>query len=207
MYLQVAIAFLAILCSNDVLATYDEKAVKSLLRLAVFGLAAYSCYPAMAEPQCRIDDSKRRIIEAFFCGQMAPEPQYRFTGPNCIAKSTDKRMEDTAIQIYAFRICGDLQFADDMKRANEEVGALMSIFSPCLSERVDVAAILDEKIRSAADLVQGKTCTAHLRSLLAQRKPEFQRMVEASKHTGMVTQIALDRLGLKVDQEGNVVDK
>jgi hypothetical protein len=73
---------------------------------------------SIREGSCGIDDSKKRVIIAFLCGQMAAESQYHFSVSDCLANSVRKRFEDSAVQILGYRICGEREFSDRLKEAN-----------------------------------------------------------------------------------------
>ena len=102
--------------------------------------------PNWPQGMCEIDEQKKRNINAILCGQSAPESDYRFSGPNCVVNSFRKRLEDTAIQIHAYRLCGEREFSDRLKEANLKAMKFMETLSVCISERVDLAKMMEDSL-------------------------------------------------------------
>jgi hypothetical protein len=189
---------------------YFHEHAKMLWRPLKFSL----CFVALcasstlcpANPSCEIDEDKKRTISAVLCGQAAPEVEYRFSGPGCLVKSISKRLDDSAIQIHAFRICGEPDFSERLKEANLRAVKFMETLSTCTPEKPDIRKIMENAIINIARRVTGESCTYDLRARLSQRRPYFEKMIDLSKDTNAPAAI-FEKLGVEVDGAGNIREK
>ena len=181
---------------------------KSLILASISGVAIWVASPVLsyAEATCVISEAKRHVVNNVLCGQSAPEPEYHFSGPNCLTNSVTKRFEDTAIQIVVYRICGDQQFSDRLKEANFQTNKLFKLLSACTSERPDFNKILEDAITKAAQHAGSMTCPPEMRAMADSRRAYFEQTITLANDPKTVP-ATLEKLGITVDSSGNIRDK
>lgn len=154
---------------------------------------------------CDIDAQKKDTIKSILCGQAAPEAAYRFSGDGCAKKSIQKRLEDSAIQIHMYSICGDKDFANQIR-----MGTLLSMkfiekLLPCTGEILSLENIMSERIQYVKKRADGITCDAMMKAKLKQRRAFFEKTIEMANNTE-VTETIFQKLGVKISDNGSVID-
>ncbi|NKW72159.1 hypothetical protein HGD85_04170 [Rhodobacteraceae bacterium R_SAG10] len=160
---------------------------------------------ALAQMNCEISPEKKVVIESILCGQAAQEVEYRQYGQGCFKRSVEKRLEDSAIQITAYEKCEDPKFSAELEVATIRVMRFMDELSVCVSERVNIAAIMKDRMDFARRKSFDLSCTPKLRAHLQRRKPAFKAMIQQS--TGDFQTAIFEKLGVFVDDDGNVWDR
>jgi hypothetical protein len=160
----------------------------------------------IAAPTCEIAPQKKQLIESLLCGQNAPEEEYRQSGAGCFRRSVEKRLEDSAIQIHIFSLCGELEFAKSIQQATVDAMKFMEMFAPCVTEKVDIKAVMDERTTFVQRKAAGLTCTSDMRAMLERRKPAFDALIAQSKDMTLFQKI-LDNLEMTIDAQGNLFDR
>jgi len=159
-----------------------------------------------AEPTCEVEASKRLVIASFLCGRMSREAANRFSGPNCIAYAADRRFEDIAEQIRSYQLCGEQQFAEQLKEANLVSTKLVEALSICVPDRVDYKKIMNEASARGERSADEQGCTPERRAFLAEKRKALEPLVALSKDDKFFS-LFFDRLGVRVDDAGNIRDK
>ncbi|MER9302446.1 hypothetical protein NKJ06_12270 [Mesorhizobium sp. M0293] len=154
---------------------------------------------------CLISVDKKELIESVLCGQAAKEPEYQQFGPGCFKRSIEKRLEDSAAQIYMYKLCGDTKFSNEMLEGNVRALEFMELLAPCVSESVDIRAVMDDRYQFVERKAAGLTCTSDTRALLSQRRAFFEGLIAQSQDESLVIKI-LSRLRIRLDDQGNLVD-
>ena len=156
-------------------------------------------------PNCEISFEKKQTIQSVLCGQNATETQYRQFGPGCIKRSLERRLEDSAVQIFSFQVCGEAEFAEELRKATVEAMTFMEVLAPCVNEAIDIAAIMDERTKFVEQKGARLTCKPEFQSMLESRKPFFQAQIVLSKDPSLRAKL-LSRMEINVDEEGNLSD-
>ena len=181
------------------------KALKQKMFLALtFGFSF--TLDADARPLCSISEDKKQLIYSVLCGQAAPESEYRFSGANCASNSIKRRMDDSAIQVVGYSLCGDKYFSQQLQDGNIRASSFMQILSVCTPEKIDIYDIFENSLREARLQANRFACTSDLRQRLEQRRPYFATMIEQSKSPILIETI-FGRLGIKVDAQGNISER
>lgn len=174
--------------------------------VACLALCVLTAEAAQAQPSCSLPEEKKRFMLAGLCGAAATEQEYKFSGPNCIVNSTSKRLEDSAIQIISYRMCGDDEFSARLREATLKSVQFIQALATCSSERIDVRAIMDRAIEVTEKRAMAIRCDADMRKKLADRKPAFERMMVMANDPRTVPLI-YEKLGIAVDSAGNITEK
>jgi hypothetical protein len=175
-----------------------------VLALSVGLFSATSNSPAA--PTCEITPEKKELIGSLLCGQAAIEREYQERGPGCFERSITKRLQDSAIQIHVFRLCGEPEFAAQLEAATVKAIRFMEALAPCLNESVDIESVMQGRTAFVKNKAAGMGCSADIRSTLEQRRAAFEAMVAQSKDPNLSAAI-FDRLSISIDAEGNVRDR
>ena len=160
---------------------------------------------ANAQPVCDVTPEKRQLITSLLCGQHAPEDAYRQYGPGCFKRSVERRLEDSVLQVYLYELCGEGQFANEMRDATIKAMQFMEMFSSCVDEIVNIEEIYEDRDRYVRNRAKSLTCTPDRRSLVKSRRSFFEAQVAQSKDVNLVPTI-LNRLSIRVDGDGNLFD-
>jgi hypothetical protein len=175
----------------------------SILIAIAICLASSSC---LGDAICNISEDKKRTILALLCGQMAPEREYHFDGPNCINNSYRARFRDTAIQILGLKMCGDVDLSNRLKEADLRAIKFFETLIVCTAERPNFASMLDESLSQVTRDIASERCTTELRLLFAQQRARIERQIEVSMDSNTYS-IVFERLGISVDDAGNIRDR
>lgn len=159
-----------------------------------------------ARPLCEITQNKKDLIYSTLCGQAAQETVYRFSGVNCAKNSIKRRMDDSAIQVLAYEMCGDRNFSEQLRSANIRAVAFMQTLSVCTPELIDVSKIFDEALRDMRTKAGRMPCTMDLRQTLEQRRPYFRTMIEQANSKEFLDKM-FALIGVDVDGVGNVRER
>lgn len=155
---------------------------------------------------CTIAADKKQLIESVLCGQAAKEPEYQQFGPGCFERSLAKRLEDSAVQIHMYKLCGDAKFSDALRRATVSAMEFMELLSPCVSESVDIKAVMDDRYEFVERKAAGLTCTSDRRARLSQRRSFFEGQIAQSQDNSLIPTI-LKRLRIRLDEKGDLIDE
>lgn len=170
-------------------------------------IAHLSLFPEFISAQtCEVSADKRAVIEALLCGQYAQEEEYQFSGPDCITKSVNQRLEDSVAQLVVLRACGYADFAKELKETTFIASKFMSTLSICTDQTIDFDAIFENAIASVKRKSGGLTCTPSLRNLITQRLPAFRSMINMSKDPNINSDI-YKTLNIRVDANGNISEE
>jgi hypothetical protein len=175
----------------------------SILIAIAICLASSSC---LADATCNISEDKKRTILALLCGQMAPEREYHFDGPNCVANSVRVRFRDTAIQILGLKMCGDLDLSNRLKETNLRALKFFETLSVCTAERPNLANLMDESLSQVTRDIANERCTPELRSLLVQQRPRLEKQIEMLTDPN-INATVFEKLGISADDAGNIRDR
>ena len=154
---------------------------------------------------CIVSDAKREFISRLLCGQVAPETEYRFSGPDCAARSIGARLDDTAAQLIALNACGEYELAGELRLANVTAFDFMSTLSVCHSESVDVGKNIDSAMERLFVLHGEPHCNSSLRSMIDGRRAFFDEMIRVTNTPDFLGAI-YNKLGVRVDEDGNVTE-
>jgi hypothetical protein len=155
---------------------------------------------------CLIASDKKQLIASILCGEGAKESEYHQVGPGCFKRSVTKRLEDSAAQIYLYKLCGDAEFSDEMRRGTVRALHFMELLAPCVAESVDIKAVMDDRYQFIERKGANLTCTSDIRMLLSQRRPFFDGLIAQSQDESLFTKI-LGKLRIRLDDQGNLVDE
>jgi hypothetical protein len=159
-----------------------------------------------AETTCSITEEKKQAIHALLCGQFAAELEYKFEGPNCVEKAARKRAEDSAIQVHAYKKCDDQDFSDRLRQAILNSVGFIQVLSTCTEEKIDMDKIMDDAMKEVEGRISDERCDDALRLTLKARRSFFENILRQAEDPSIAEAI-YDKLGLTVDQAGNVRDK
>jgi hypothetical protein len=159
-----------------------------------------------AAPKCDIAADKQQMIEFVLCGGAAKEQEYKFSGSDCVSQSLSQRMQDTAIQIYMAKICGDTELAEKLTKGIIKANTFIGTLSQCTGQTVDVERVYRDAESYVANRAAGQTCSPSIRSTLAQNRSRLLQTTEMGDNPQILDQI-YSKLGIKVDIDGNVSDR
>jgi hypothetical protein len=160
---------------------------------------------ALGQATCDIEPQKRHIIESVLCSQGSSEKAYQQSGSGCFERSVTKRLEDSAAQIFMFEKCVDSGFALELQEATIRAMGFMEELSVCVEEKVDLDAILRDRMAFIRGKASTLDCSIRIRSQLHRRRPAFEEMIQQSSEISRAT--ILKNLGVVVDRNGNVSDR
>jgi hypothetical protein len=160
---------------------------------------------AFAQPVCDIAPEKKEMIQSLLCGQAAPEPEYRQFGPGCFRRSVEKRLQDSAVQILLYRVCGDEEFANSLEAATVRAMQFMEGFAVCASDKVDINEVMQERTAFVKQKAAALTCTEQLRARSVERRAFFQSQIDQS-HDATLFPMILDQLSIRMEPDGSLVD-
>jgi hypothetical protein len=124
-------------------------------------------------------------------------------GSGCAKRSAAKRLEDSAVQIFSYRLCGQPGFALRIERATLRAMRLYEALSSCAGEQLDLDALLEDRINHVSRRASGLRCDAALRGQLKRRRPELESTVLSSEDP---LPAILDRLLLQIDSNGVITE-
>lgn len=159
-----------------------------------------------AAQKCDIAADKKKAIEFVLSGGAAKEQEYKFSGPDCVRQSLSQRMQDTAIQIYMAKMCGDTELAEKLTTGIIKANSFISALSQCAGQSVDVERVYRDAESYVANRAAGQTCSSSIRSTLAQNRSRLLQITEMGDSPQALDQI-YSKLGIKVDADGNVSDR
>jgi hypothetical protein len=174
------------------------------LVLVVLSLVVASTSVANSQ-QCNIAEEKKRLIATVLCGDAAPEREYKFSGSGCVFKSTQQRMADSALQIYAYQKCGEPLFAIRLGEATIKATQFVQTLAVCGGERIDINQILEQALKDVQVRYASLQCAA-VKDQLEKRKPVFEQLIQQANDPSTVETI-YQKLGITVDRNGDVKDK
>lgn len=158
------------------------------------------------EKTCNIDPQKKAIIAAILCGQAAREDAYRFSGDGCAKKSIEKRLEDSAIQIHMYNICGDQEFARQIREATVNSMKFTEALLPCTGETFSLDKSMNERIHYVEQRAKNVTCDSTMKSTLRSRRSAFETMIKMANNPETEKNI-FEKLRIALDKDGSVIDK
>jgi len=158
---------------------------------------------AYANPTCTLSPDKKRLITELLCGQHSLEQAYRKFGQGCVANSIAARLEDSAVQIHFYKLCGFGAFSEQLREANESAVEFIKILAVCSGETIKVEKIMDDKLSYVAQRAAGSQCSQSMLSKLKQRREFFQAQIDQSKDPSLLPQI-FNKLNIVVDSSGNI---
>ena len=159
---------------------------------------------ALAEPQCDIPDVTKKVIYHVLCGGAAPEANYRFEGPNFLKASVAKRLDDSAVQIHAYKMCREDEFSERLKFASLNAIQFIEILSVCTPERPDINRMMEASLRDMAKRMVRETCTPAWRELLTKRRSSLEKLIQQTQQSSV--DAVYEKLKVRVDNEGNVFE-
>ncbi|MGE3646385.1 MAG: hypothetical protein AB7F96_21270 [Beijerinckiaceae bacterium] len=174
-----------------------------VIRAVVFLLLMFN--PAGANPLCAVSGEKREIINKLLCGQFAKEAEYRFGGPACYRSSATKRLEDSALHVVIFRVCGEPDFAEKLRLAHLQAFSFMKNLAVCAEREFDIEKAFDVILQSTESKFRNLGCQADMRSSISRRRPYFERMIEIASSRNMAQEV-FKKLGIRVSSDGKIVD-
>ena len=173
----------------------------------VLALIAAALLPSAAVAQtCNVSPEKRSLITAVLCGQNASVAEYRAEGATCVARAFRNRSLDTAKQVAVFRACGDAAFAERLRAGTLQSMKFVQALSACAGERVDFDALYAAAEREVASRATMLVCTAELSGAIVAQRAQIDRGLETALDPASAQAIA-DRFAIKLDDEGNVVER
>ncbi len=180
------------------------RAIYSTSLLILFALIR--TVSASAEPVCAVTPEKKALIISFLCGQEARDTEYRKSGSGCFKRSIEKRLEDSAIQVFAFRLCGDETSASELESSIIINMRLMEKLAPCTGEKVNISSIWQQRVSYVKGRAGAMSCTQHLRSSINRRKPALKAYIEEGSDQN-IERTVFERLGIALDGYGNVSER
>ena len=159
---------------------------------------------AFAVNKCDISQEKKDIILSLLCGKFSKEKEYQTNGTGCAIISLNKRLEDSAIQIYVYKVCGEENFSEELKNATLLSIKFIEDLLPCIDEKINLVETLNEKLKQVSSRI-GNDCPNYIKSKLASRKPYFEQMIKMSKQPNSILE-NFDKIGIKYDKNHNIVE-
>lgn len=160
----------------------------------------------LADPTCNISLDKKVLITKILCGQNSRDKAYRMFGTDCVKRSVTLRLEDSAVQVYLYRICGAGSFSDQLQEATIATMVFMETLSICTSERINLKSIMEDRIRYVKSRSSSLKCSHSTRSKLRSRRQLFQSMIDQAADP-KTEQLIFNRLGIRWDGKGNIVER
>ena len=172
--------------------------------VASFGLLGST----QSEPVCNIAPEKKVLIGKFLCGEFSSgaDEAYKFSGPNCVANSISKRLEDSAVQVQLYRLCGDTEFANRLAASGPKTFQFLQTLSVCTDERISVKDIFDDRMAYVSTRLAGELCTDHIGQELNDKRQILEGQLQLSEQPN-INETIYHRLGIAVDGAGNVFEK
>jgi hypothetical protein len=163
---------------------------------------------AHAQPSCKISLEKKELISKLLCGEFeeGSDQAYRFSGPNCVKASASKRLEDSALQIQLYKLCGDTEFSDQLMDANLKAMDFIQVLAVCTDEQVELKDILSDRMAYVRTRIGADSCPPSIKQKLDDRRQFFQKQIEFSKQSNLNEKM-LDMFKVQVDSAGNISEK
>jgi hypothetical protein len=173
-----------------------------------FVLISASLAPSalFAAQACNISQEKKTEIVAILCGANASERDYKTEGPDCIKQAAVKRFEDTAQVIAFFNACGDSAFGEKLRAANMQTAKFLQLMSTCSAEKFDAASLFEQVQNRINGVAQNLKCDADLQAAIRDRRPYFERLIMQANDP-RVRDAIFNKLSIRLDKDGNIVDK
>jgi len=152
---------------------------------------------------CDVPRETVQKIRDLVCGQLAREPEYRFTGANCAAKSIYARAADTAAQVLVMRSCGEIELSEQVRSANLKALGMLATLSVCVGERLNPRQILSDAEERLQRTRGVPTCTNARRNSIAVRRNWFVQQIEIANDRKTLAAVH-EGFRINVDMRGNI---
>lgn len=173
--------------------------------ICLFALLATICSAASSSPQCLVSGEKRELIGKLLCGQFASEKIYRHEGFGCVERTLRARSSDAAIHAALYSLCGDKEFSERIRQANNAAFSSMEKLMVCSAERVNFEAVIASTTKMIEIKMRSQFCGADLKTMAVQRREYFLSLI-ALAESGAGERMLLEKLQVSIDPDGSVRD-